>query len=113
LAGGGTTVILTTHYLDEAEHLADRVGVIAAGQIVAIDAPQRLGGRADSDATVGWSEDGERRTIVTAEPTRIVKELAARFDAEIPGLEITRPTLEDVYLRLIGAAGPTNGAAQT
>jgi ABC-2 type transport system ATP-binding protein len=113
LAGGGTTIILTTHYLDEAEHLADRVGVIAAGQIVAIDAPQRLGGRADSDATVGWSEDGERRTIVTAEPTRIVKELAARFDAEIPGLEITRPTLEDVYLRLIAAAGSTNGAAQT
>jgi ABC-2 type transport system ATP-binding protein len=59
------------------------------------------------------SEDGERRTIVTAEPTRIVKELAARFDAEIPGLAITRPTLEDVYLRLIGAAGPTKGAAQT
>ncbi len=111
LAGGGTTIILTTHYLDEAEHLADRVGIIAQGRIVALDTPQRLGGRADSQATVGWTEDGEHRQIVTAEPTRIVRELAARLPGEIPDLAITRPSLEDVYLRLIGASGTTNGAS--
>ena len=110
LADGGTTIILTTHYLDEAEHLADRVGVIAAGRIVAIDTPQRLGGRAESEATVSWTEDGERRALVTGEPTRTVQELAARFTGEIPGLSITRPSLEDVYLRLIGEATTTNGA---
>jgi ABC-2 type transport system ATP-binding protein len=112
LAGGGTTIILTTHYLDEAEHLADRVGVINPGHIVALDAPQRLGGRADSEATVGWTEGGERRAIVTAEPTRTIQDLAARFSGEIPGLSVTRPSLEDVYLRLIGETTPNNGAPQ-
>jgi len=105
LADGGTTIILTTHYLDEAEHLADRVGVIAAGRIVAIDTPERLGGRAESQATVAWIENGERRSLVTAEPTRAIQQLAARFDREVPGLAVTRPTLEDVYLRLIGENG--------
>jgi ABC-2 type transport system ATP-binding protein len=113
LADGGTTIILTTHYLDEAEHLADRVGVIADGRIVAIDTPQRLGGRADSAATVGWIENGERQAMVTAEPTRAIQELAARYAGEIPGLSVTRPTLEDIYLRLIGAAGSTNGDTQS
>jgi ABC-2 type transport system ATP-binding protein len=113
LADGGTTIILTTHYLDEAEHLADRVGVIAAGRIVAVDTPQKLGGRAESEATVSWTEDGERRAVVTGEPTRTVQELAARFTGEIPGLSITRPSLEDVYLRLIGEATTTNGAQQS
>ncbi|MGH9251646.1 MAG: ABC transporter ATP-binding protein [Acidimicrobiales bacterium] len=105
LADGGTTIILTTHYLEEAEQLADRVGVIAAGRIVAIDTPERLGGRAESQATVAWIENGERRSTVTVEPTRSVQQLAARFGGEIPGLAVTRPTLEDVYLRLIGENG--------
>ncbi|MBD0293248.1 MAG: ABC transporter ATP-binding protein [Jiangellaceae bacterium] len=102
LAHGGTTIILTTHYLDEAEHLADRVGVIAAGRILAVDTPERLGGRAESEATVSWQEDGERRHVVTGEPTAAVQQLAARFRGEIPGLAITRPSLEEIYLRLIG-----------
>jgi ABC-2 type transport system ATP-binding protein len=113
LADGGTTIVLTTHYLDEAEHLADRVGVIADGRIVAMDTPQRLGGRADSEATVAWTENGEGHAIVTAEPTRTVQEFAARFSGEIPGLSITRPSLEDVYLRLIGEATTTNGAQRS
>jgi len=113
LADGGTTIILTTHYLDEAEHLADRVGVIAAGRIVAMDTPQKLGGRAESEATVRWTEDGERRAVVTGEPTRTVQELAARFPGEIPELTITRPSLEDVYLRLIGEASKNDGAQQS
>ena len=102
LADGGTTIILTTHYLDEAEHLADRVAVIADGRILALDTPQRLGGRADSQATVSWAEDGERRSVITAEPTKAIQDLAARFNGEIPELGVTRPSLEDVYLQVIG-----------
>jgi ABC-2 type transport system ATP-binding protein len=102
LAAEGTTILLTTHYLDEAEHLADRVGVITSGRIVALDAPQRLGDRQDAVATVRWTEGAEVRAVETATPTRTVAELAARFEGgEVPGLLVSRPTLEDVYLRLI------------
>jgi ABC-2 type transport system ATP-binding protein len=51
---------------------------------------------------VGWLEGDEHRTVLTAEPTRTVQDLSARFDGEVPGLSVARPTLEDVYLRLIG-----------
>jgi ABC-2 type transport system ATP-binding protein len=54
LSAGGTTIVLTTHYLDEAETLADRVGVIAAGRLVAVAEPSRLGDRASAPATVSW-----------------------------------------------------------
>lgn len=98
----GTTILLTTHYLDEAEVLADRVAVIARGRVIACDIPSRLGGRDESQATLIWKEDEEVRTQHTTEPTRAVGELAARFGGEIPGLAIHRPSLEDVYLSLIG-----------
>jgi ABC-2 type transport system ATP-binding protein len=98
----GTTILLTTHYLDEAEYLADRVGVIARGRIVAVDTPAQLDGRERQSATVRWLEGGEPRSLITSEPTRVVGELAARFDGEVPALQVHRPTLEDVYLRLIG-----------
>jgi ABC-2 type transport system ATP-binding protein len=101
LAHDGTTIVLTTHYLDEAEHLADRVGVIAAGRLVALDTPEALGGRASALATVSWSHDGERRTERTASPTRLVAALAEVFDGEVPELTVSRPTLEDTYLSLI------------
>jgi ABC-2 type transport system ATP-binding protein len=98
----GTTIVLTTHYLDEAEFLADRVGVIAAGRIVALDTPDRLDGRQHAEAVVRWMEDGGVRMVSTPEPTRVVSELAGRLGGEVPGLEVVRPTLEDTYLRLIG-----------
>ena len=101
LAHDGTTILLTTHYLDEAEHLADRVGVIAAGRLLALDTPAALGGRAGAEATVSWDEDGERRTLRTAAPTEEVAVLATRFAGEVPGLTVTRPSLEDTYLSLI------------
>ncbi|MFD5920654.1 ABC transporter ATP-binding protein [Kitasatospora sp. NPDC058201] len=100
----GTTILLTTHYLDEAEALAHRVGVIAAGRILAVDTPADLGGRASAEATVSWSENGEPRQLRTAGPTAAVAELSARFDGEVPGLVVTRPSLEDVYLDLIGGS---------
>ncbi|MCM4085076.1 ABC transporter ATP-binding protein [Paractinoplanes hotanensis] len=99
----GTTILLTTHYLDEAETLADRVGVIAAGRLLAIDTPAELGGRDSAEATVGWLEDGAARQLRTDDPTKATVELAARFDGRVPGLTVSRPTLEDVYLDLIGS----------
>jgi ABC-2 type transport system ATP-binding protein len=102
LATGGTTILLTTHYLDEAEHLADRVGVIAGGRLLALDTPANLGGRRREQATLSWEEDGRQRTLHTDTPTADVARLAARFPgAEVPGLTVTRPSLEDTYLGLI------------
>jgi ABC-2 type transport system ATP-binding protein len=98
----GTTMLLTTHYLDEAEELADRVGVIARGRLVEVAVPAELGGRGSAPAVVTWTEDGVRRTAETAAPTAFVRELAGRFPGEVPDLAIARPTLEDVYLRMIG-----------
>jgi ABC-2 type transport system ATP-binding protein len=103
LADAGTTILLTTHYLDEAEHLADRVAVINAGKIVEVGTPQTLGGRAHAAATVRWvGPDGPQR-VTTDVPTKTVLELAARFDGEVPELVVERPSLEDVYLRMIGS----------
>jgi len=103
LREGGTTILLTTHYLDEAEALADRIAVIASGRIVASGDPASLGGRSAAAARVGWDEPGGERTVVeTTMPTELVTELARRFGGEVPGLTVTRPTLEDVYLTLTG-----------
>jgi ABC-2 type transport system ATP-binding protein len=98
----GTTMLLTTHYLDEAEALADRVGVIARGRLAEVAVPSVLGGRESAPAVVRWTEDGVRRTTSTSTPTAFVRELAARFPGEVPDLAVARPTLEDVYLRMIG-----------
>jgi ABC-2 type transport system ATP-binding protein len=103
LAGAGTTILLTTHYLDEAEHLADRVAVINAGRIVEVGAPATLGGRADAAATVRWIGPAGPRQVTTDVPTKTVLELARMFDGEIPELVVERPSLEDVYLRMIGS----------
>ena len=102
LRGEGTTILLTTHYLEEAEVLADRVAVIARGRVIACDVPARLGGRDESLATVHWREGEEQRERSTHEPTTVVRELADRFGGEVPGLAVHRPSLEDIYLSLIG-----------
>jgi len=101
----GTTILLTTHYLDEAERLADRVGVIADGGIVAVDTPAMLGGRGTAAATVSWRGPNGPEHISTDAPTKVVRDIADSFGgAEIPELVVSRPTLEDVYLQMIGAA---------
>lgn len=98
----GTTMLLTTHYLDEAEALADRVGVITAGSIVDVGVPAELGGRHLAPARVTWVEDGQRREETTATPTAVVHALSERLGGEIPELSVTRPSLEDTYLQMIG-----------
>ena len=100
----GTTMLLTTHYLDEAEALADRVGVIARGRLAEVAVPAELGGRGRAPAVVTWTEDGARRSEATATPTTFVRDLATRFPGEVPDLAVARPTLEDVYLQMIGEA---------
>ncbi|MEV0808999.1 ABC transporter ATP-binding protein [Micromonospora sp. NPDC050200] len=103
LAAAGTTIVLTTHYLDEAESLADRVGVIAGGRLVEVAPPNQLGNRQEALATVSWrTPEGLPESVESATPTALVAELAGRFGGEVPGLTVTRPTLEDVYLRMIG-----------
>jgi len=102
LKAGGTTILLTTHYLDEAEELADRVAVITAGKIIEVSTPALLGGRSTSKATVSWLGDSGLESEESDNPTAVVTRLAAQFGGEIPELVITRPTLEDTYLKMIG-----------
>jgi len=105
LQAGGTTIVLTTHYLEEAEALADRVGVIAGGRLIAVDSPQSLGNRDAALATISWrTPEGSWERTRSATPTAVVTDLAARFGGEVPGLTVTRPTLEDIYLEMIGTA---------
>jgi ABC-2 type transport system ATP-binding protein len=100
----GATILLTTHYLDEAEALADRVAVINRGQIIEISTPDQLGGRATSLATVSWRDGSEIRTEKSANPTALVTQLAQQFGGEIPELNVRRASLEDIYLEMIGGA---------
>ena len=105
LRADGTTMLLTTHYLDEAEHLADRVGVIASGRVLEVNSVDRLGGEERRTPLVRWREDGEVREERSADPTALVLRLAARFPQGIPDLEVRRPRLEDIYLSMIAEAG--------
>jgi ABC-2 type transport system ATP-binding protein len=102
LREGGTTTLLTTHYLDEAEALADRVIVINRGIVLATGTPDTLGGRNLAHAIVTWTENGVVQETTTETPTRFVSELMGKFDAEIPDLRVRRPSLEDTYLDMIG-----------
>lgn len=105
----GKTILLTTHYLDEAHRLSDRVAVIRSGEIVGIGTPAELIG-GNRVAEIRFRRDDEPVVIETTEPTRVLHELTAQALAEgreLDHLEVTRPTLEDVYLELIGGEDGT------
>ena len=98
----GKTILLTTHYLDEAQQLADRVAVLRDGRIVSEGSPAEL--TASSKTEVRYRENGEVRVLTTDEPTRLLHELTSRAVAdgrELEELEVRRSSLEDVYLELL------------
>ncbi len=100
----GKTIVLTTHYLDEAQQLADRVAVIREGQVVRLGTPAELIA-VTTEVEVRYRENGHEVVISTAEPTKVLAELTTAALAEgreLEGLEVRRPTLEDVYLGLVG-----------
>jgi ABC-2 type transport system ATP-binding protein len=99
----GKTVFLTTHYMDEAQRLADRVTIIAAGRIVAQGTPEDLGERDAGETTIRYRSGGREVVLQTNDPVTTLHELTAKALADgetLEGLEVTRPSLEDVYLEL-------------
>jgi ABC-2 type transport system ATP-binding protein len=127
LRGLGKTVLLTTHYLDEAEHLADRVAVVVRGRLVATGSPAEIGAL-HRDAVVSFRlpdgvdpsllpglgaipvPDGADWRLSTAHPTEVLHTLtgwALERGVELPSLTVRRPTLEDSYLTLVGDAVPS------
>ena len=125
----GKTVLLTTHYMDEAQYLADRVLVVSAGRIVAEGTPESIGGRADAEARIGFTLSGAspadlpvpadmdasgRVSITSADPTTTLHVLTGwslETGIVLEALTVDRPSLEDVYLRLTADdADPTDAA---
>jgi ABC-2 type transport system ATP-binding protein len=110
----GKTVFLTTHYMDEAQRLADRVTIIAAGQIVAQGTPEDLGDRDAGETTIRYRAQGQEIVLRTRTPVQALHELTSKALAdgeELEGLEVTRPSLEDVYLELT-ASSEADAAAE-
>ena len=116
LRDGGTTILLTTHDLAEAAYLADRVAVVRDGEVVATGTPETLGGPGARVPLVSWTADGVLRSERTTTPTALVARLAATAagpDGEITDLRVSRPTLEDVYLGLLGHPSAANHPEET
>jgi ABC-2 type transport system ATP-binding protein len=123
LAALGKTILLTTHYMDEAQSLAHRVAVIVGGKIVAEGSPDTIGGRRNAETTIRFvrppgepppltlaEADGGLVEIRTSEPTRVLYELtswATDRGLTLEGLEVRRPSLEDVFLELTAGQGGT------
>lgn len=101
LKAEGTTILLTTHYLDEAAQLSDRAGVIAGGRLIDLGRIDELGGADSRVPLVRWVENGTIREQRTTSPGALVAQLG-----EPEGLEVVRPTLEDVYLQLLAQQRP-------
>lgn len=103
LKADGTTILLTTHYLDEAAHLADRAAIINGGRIVDMGHIGELGGAEARVPLVRWREGDELKEKRTNEPAALVTRLVREHGGEPNMLEVIRPSLEDIYLELVGA----------
>jgi ABC-2 type transport system ATP-binding protein len=103
LSDDGTSILLTTHYLDEAAQLSDRVAVITEGRVVAEGRPDEIGSAAARTPLVRWSDAGGRHEERTVDPGGLVARLHGA-GAELRDLEVVRPSLEDVYLELVAEA---------
>jgi ABC-2 type transport system ATP-binding protein len=130
----GKTVFLTTHYMDEAQHLANRVAIMNAGQIIALGRPEELGGRdlrpaeirfsLPSDWSLGdlpdvpcerRSLEGDRVLVLTKEPVVAAQRIttwAVDNDVDLGHFSVNQPTLEDIYLELTGSIDPTQTAEE-
>jgi ABC-2 type transport system ATP-binding protein len=97
----GTTILLTTHYLDEAAQLSDRVAVIAAGRLVDMGAVNEIGGADARIPIVRWGDTDGIHEERTHEPAAVVARLYAQHGGELHDLEVIRPSLEDIYLELV------------
>ena len=108
----GKTVFLTTHYMDEAQRLADRVAILADGEVVARGAPEDLGDRGSQPSVITYRGPEGEVSLTTTTPVETLNELTGRALAEgfaLEGLEVKRPSLEDVYLEL---TDPGNGRVE-
>ena len=110
----GTTILLTTHDLDEAEKLADRILILAGGRIVASGSADQLARQVAGKAEVRWTRDGEQFVHATDDATGFVRQLLAQYDA-IADLEVRRTSLEDTYMELVHRheTGQTGGLTIT
>ncbi|HWU59198.1 MAG TPA: ABC transporter ATP-binding protein, partial [Microbacteriaceae bacterium] len=99
----GTTILLTTHYLDEAAQLSDRAAIIAGGRLVEIAPIDEIGGADARVPVVRWREAGAWREERTREPGAFVARLHATLGSEPDSLEVIRPSLEDIYLGILNA----------
>ena len=96
-----TTILLTTHDLDEAEKLADRILILAGGRIVADGTADQLASQITRESQVRWSNNGEKFVHATEDATRFVRELFAQHGEAIADLEVRRATLEDTYIAMV------------
>jgi ABC-2 type transport system ATP-binding protein len=109
----GTTIILTTHYLDEAAQLGDRAGIIAAGTLLTIGRIHEIGGADARIPIVKWRDANGPQEHRTTRPADFVTQLYQQVGIEPEALEIIRPSLEDIYLSLVGAHAAGDVQAQT
>lgn len=96
-----TTILLTTHDLDEAEKLADRILILAGGSIIANGSAETLSKRMSTEAEVRWSRAGQRFVHSTTDATRYVRELFAEHGDAVEDLEVRRASLEDTYMAMV------------
>jgi ABC-2 type transport system ATP-binding protein len=111
LADEATTILLTTHDLDEAEKLADRIVILSGGRVIADGSADALSRQIEGEAEVKWTRDGQRFVHPTTQATKFVYELFQQYGDTIADLEVRRASLEDTYMTLVRQA--ESGESQT